>query len=92
MKPRRVYVSYQRDEKFILTVEEYSRVRAVVAAIADRLCALTRHWGCNRGPLAWGMNQDFEHSKTLVRIPISRAEADKLKHREDDWDWLDEVG
>lgn len=89
MKPTRIQVSHNKDEGFTLTVEEYSRVRSAIAVVGDRLCALTRHVGCNRGPLAWAMNQDWRHSKDLVKLPINREIANKLSPGENSWDWLD---
>lgn len=89
MKPRRVQVSHQKDEGFVLTVEEYSRFRSFVAGVADKLCVFTGDRFCNfltTKPIMW----DWKGSRELVKVPIDRATADKLAYHEDDWKWLDE--
>ena len=90
MKPRRVQVSHQRDEGFILTVEEYSRFYSFLASVGDKFCALTGHRWCNAGVVGWSMDQDWKHSSDLVRVPIDRKIADKLAYHDDTWSWLDD--
>lgn len=89
MKPRRIQVSHQKDEGFVLHVEEYSRFRNAVSWASYGLCALTRHRFCNSaildGPARW----DWKGSRDIATIPIDRETADKLSPK-DSWSWLDE--
>ena len=88
MRYRTFYVSHSKDG-FQLHLTDRSLFRDAVVTVAEWVCGITGHRGCNTWLTSIMVWSDKEE-RVLVRRSIDKPTAVAVAYSDDAWGWVDE--